>query len=472
MKSIGARLTLYYAIAATLTAAMLFVAGYILLETRLIRGLDALNAAEFHQLEVRLGTDYASLTPKVINERIRDSADAASALFYINIDEPKTGMVFYSRNLHRHPIPDVKGSHVYGVEMPDVGELRVGEFVMPPFDVTIATPMAQVREGLRSYVEICFGLLVAMLLVSIAIGMGLSRLILKPINFIRETANRISSDNLSERIPLSANNDELTDLTRLLNQMFDRLEVSFTQIKRFAADASHELKTPLSLIKLHGEKLLEDGKLHSEGVDAVLVQLEEVARLNQIIEEMLFLSRAEAHTVKLALKPQNTLPILESFEQDAHVLAEHRCQRFEFVRHGDGIVAYEARWLRQIWLNLLTNALNASPPDGLVTMSSSFDDKVWRVVVEDEGPGVLPTQVNEIFERFTQFGSPEHRAGGSGLGLAICRSIAMLHGGEIGAANRKDRSGLRVTVTLPLVAAYHPHAAPRVKTITRAARPA
>jgi len=450
MKSIGARLTLLYAGAATATAALLFIAGYLLLESRLIRGLDQLNATEFQQLRVRLGADYASLTPKIINERIRDSADAASALFFINVDEPRTGMVFYSRNLNHRSIPDVKGQHIYNAEMPGIGEVRAGEFVMPPFDVSIATPMAQVRDSMRSYIEVCAGLLLLMLFLSAAIGFGMSRVVLRPLNFIRETATRINSDNLSERIPAPTHQDELADLTRLLNQMFARLENSFNQIKRFAADASHELKTPLSLIRLHAEKLLEDSALSGASMDALVVQLEELARLNQIIDEMLFLSRADAQVIKLNLARRDPTELLKSFEQDAIVLAEHEGDRqFKLVLEGAGTAAFEERWLRQVWLNLLTNALNASPPRSSVTMHSRFIDGQWLVTVEDEGPGLANEQLDQIFNCFTQFGSPEHRARGSGLGLAISRSIVALHGGQISAHNRIDRSGLSVTVSLP-----------------------
>jgi two-component system heavy metal sensor histidine kinase CusS len=451
MKSIGARLTLFYACATTATAALLFLAGFLLLETRLIRGLDQLNATEFRQLQVRLGSDYASLTPKIINERIRESADATSALFFINVDEPRTGMVFYSHNLNNRSIPDVKGKHIYNAEMPVIGEVRVGEFVMAPFDVSIATPMAQVRDSMHSYIEVCAGLLLLMLFISAAIGLGMSRVVLQPLNFIRETANRINSDNLSERIPTLTHQDELADLTQLLNQMFARLESSFNQIKRFAADASHELKTPLSLIRLHAEKLLDDTALSGASMDAVVVQLEELARLNQIIDEMLFLSRADAQAIKLDLVNHDACNLLSGFEQDAIALAEHEDQRkFLLSLEGNGLVAVDERWLRQVWLNLLSNALNASPPHGHVTMRSRFSGGRWLVTIEDEGEGLADEQLDQIFNRFTQFGSPEHRARGSGLGLAISRSIVALHGGQISAHNRADRAGLSVTVSLPV----------------------
>ena len=447
MRSIGARLTLLYAAAATASAAVLFVSGYVMLNQRLVHGLDALNAAEFEQLKVRLGPDHRTLTPRIIDERIRETADAGSALFFINVDEPKSGMVFYSRNLNHRSIPDVKGQHIYNAELPGIGEIRVQEFVMAPFDVTIATPMTQVRSSMRSYIAVCAGLLLTMLFASAAIGLGLSNMVLRPLKQIRETAKRISSDNLSERIPVPAHEDELTDLAQLLNQMFGRLENSFAQVKRFAAEASHELKTPLSLIRLHGEKLLEDETLPPQSVDAIVVQLEEVARLNRTIEEMLFLSRIEANAVPLDLREDTPARMLASFGQDAQVLADRR--RFQLEVHGEGTVACEERWLRQVWLNLLTNAFAATADAGLVTMTSRIGDGVWQLVVEDDGPGLRHEELERIFERFAQFGPVERRSTGSGLGLAISRGIVALHAGEIVAENRRDRTGLRVTVTIP-----------------------
>jgi two-component system heavy metal sensor histidine kinase CusS len=447
--SIRNRMTFYYAAAATASAATLFLAGYMLLDSQLVSSLDDLNAAEFRQLKVRLGTDYRTLTPKIIDQRIRDSADAASALFYINVDEPSSGMVFYSRNLHNRSIPDVKGLHNYTVAMADVGEVRVGEFFLPPFDVTIATPMAPVHNSMRSYIEVSAALMLTMLCVSVLIGLWLSRVILRPLLFIRETANRISSDNLNERIPLPVHNDELTDLARLLNQMFARLENSFNQIKRFAAEASHELKTPLSLIRLHGERVLEDETLPPGIVDAVLVQLDEVARLNQIIDEMLFLSRAEANAIPLALEAAEPEQMLRNFEQDAIVLAEHNRSVFRLRCDGAGRVAFEERWLRQVWLNLLTNALNVSPEGATVSMHAQFAESRWLVTIEDEGPGLDDDKLSRIFDHFTQFGASARSGQGSGLGLAISRSIVLLHGGSITAENRADHSGLRVTVSLP-----------------------
>jgi two-component system heavy metal sensor histidine kinase CusS len=454
VKSIGARLAFWYAGAATATLACLFVAGYYLLQNHLIKGLDLLNHAQFEQIKAHLGDDYASLNPALIDARIRETTNYASVLFYITIDDPKSLVrpIFYSTNLRGQEIPDVKGRRVYNATVNDIGELRVAEFILGPFDVTIATPLNSVREATGDYLEICLWLLLVMAAVSAAIGRGLSRLALRPVRLIRETASHISSDNLGERIPVANVRDEMSELAQLLNQMFDRLEKAFDEIRRFTAEASHELKTPLSMIRLQAERLLEKGDLSAANEESVHVQLEEVSRLSQIIEELLFLSRAEAREIELNLARHDPEAILANFVQDARVLLEHEGLHFEQSHAGSAVILAEPRWLRRVLLNMLTNALKASPPHGSITLCSRVESGTWRVSLDDQGKGV-PTEFREkIFERF--FRLPTGRDSdetGSGLGLAICRSIVSLHRGKMWAEAAPSASGLRVVFTIPTI---------------------
>jgi two-component system heavy metal sensor histidine kinase CusS len=442
MRSISTRLAAWYALAATVTLACLFIVGYQLLENYLIHGLDMLNKAEFEQISARLGPNYQALTPEVINQRIRQTTQYASVLFYIDVHNHQR-TVFYSANLRGQPIPDVPHEHLYDGSIPGIGPLRIAEFILPPFDVTIATSSDQIQKVMDGYVEVCTGLLCAMLAVSSIIGIALSRLALRPVRLIRETASRIGSDNLSERIPVSGVRDEISELARLLNQMFDRLESSFKQVRRFAAEASHELKTPLSLIRLQAEKLLVAGTLAPAEEDAVQMQLEELARLNRIIEEMLFLSRAEARAITLQLQQQDPSHFLHAFAQDARVLAEHHGRHFVLAREGEGLVTFEAQRIRQVLLNLLANALCASPRDGVISLRSAFGAGVWRVSLEDQGPGVPASERERIFQRFVRLGTLSDERG-SGLGLAICRSIIELHYGRIWAEDAANAPGLKV----------------------------
>jgi signal transduction histidine kinase len=465
MKSIGARLAFWYALAATTAFACLTVAGYFMLERYLVHGLDLLNAAEFKQIKAHLLSDDSPLDADIIERRIRETTEYASVLFYIDVHGKKTGPVFRSSNLHGLTIPDVPHRRIFDASVPGIGEMRVGEFILQPYDVMIATPLHPVSSVMDAYVEVSAALMAVMVAVSAALGFGLSRLALRPLRLIQATANRIRSDNLGERIKVAEVRDEVSNLACLLNQMFDRLEASFNQIRRFTADASHELKTPLSLMRLHVEKLLLDGGLTVGQEEALHVQLEEIDRLNKIIEDLLFLSRAEARAIPLDLKPRSPAAFLDGFAPDARALAEHAGLTCSIRHAGSNAVVFDPKWIRQVMLNLVKNSMAAAPANTCITISSESSTSLWRVIVEDEGPGVPADERERIFERFVRLGSAarlDDRR--TGLGLAICRSILELHAGRIFASEGPEGLGLCVIFEIPIrepVAAPEPTEVPQ-----------
>jgi signal transduction histidine kinase len=437
VKSLGSRLALLYAFVSTATLVLLFVAGYYLLHQYLVHGLDLLNEAEFEQIKV------------------------TSVLFFIDVHAQSRGVLFSSTNLSGQRIPDVPGEHRYNATLAGLGELRVGEFLLDKLDVTVATSLSQVHKVMDGYAEISLVLVCLMLVLSLITGFALSRTALRPVRLIQETANHIRSDNLSERIPVADVRDEISQLARLLNEMFDRLESSFTQIQQFSAVASHELKTPLALVRLQAERLLVQGGLRPEQEEALQLQLEEIARLHKIIEDLLFLSRVEAQGVTPELRRSDPRPFLEAFAQDAGALAESRGVRFAATLVGAGLVDFDPKWIRQVLLNLLANALRYSPRGGLVTLASEFTVDHWRVALEDGGPGVPPEQRERIFERFVRLdaGGPAGEAG-SGLGLTISRGIIARHHGSIRAEASTRGPGLRVVFELPIAGSGRNEARP------------
>jgi len=456
VKSIGVRLAWWYALASLVTMFCLFLFCRYFLEQYLIHGLDLLLEDEFSQVSSHLGNDVASLTPAEIQQRLRGTAAFESTLFSFEIHQPGRGILFRSPNLHGQPLPDIPGKHFYNALLPgSLYELRLAEFILGHTDVTIATSKEQVKRVMQAYQRIFIGLMIAMIFLSGGIGYFLSRVALRPVRLIQETANHISSDNLTERIPVAPVDDEISNLARLLNQMFDRLESSFKQIRRFTAEASHELKTPLSLVRLQAEKLLVEGGLSPAQEESVQVQLEEISRLNQIIEELLFLSRAEARAITLVTHREDPRVFLQVFAQDARVLAEHRSLHFQERIAGSGPVDFDPKWIRQVLLNLLANAINASPAGATITLISSRPDGMWQVGIEDQGRGVPEDQRERIFERFVRLGEPngDEPEKGSGLGLAISRSIIGLHHGQIRAETGPEGRGLRVVFEIPVAAA-------------------
>lgn len=449
MKSIGSRITLWYAITVTATLACLFIAGHFLLDRYLVKQLDELNEAQFKHLKATLGRDYAKLTPPEIDDRIRQATESASSLFYIDMHASMANRFFKSSNLHGQSIPDIAGERAYSIGMDTIGEVRVSEFQLAPFDVIVATPLAPVRDLMAGYRLVFLGLLGTALVISVAVGYGLSRLILHPVRVIQATANRIRSDDLSQRIPVGDVKDEIAQLSAFLNQMFDRLEMSFAEIRRFAAEASHELKTPMSLVALHAERLLVSDGLTQQQMDSVAVILEELGRVNRIIDELLFLSRADAGAVLVELREQSPVALLSAFAQDASALAEHVGKVFAWSHRGEGEVNIDGPRIRQVLLNLLTNALRVCPQGGVVYLDSTLAAGTWRISMVDEGPGLTPDECERIFERFVRLPSPGQDQRGSGLGLAICRSIVAMHKGNIWATSRDVGRGLRVVIEIP-----------------------
>ncbi|MDB6165303.1 MAG: cusS [Lacunisphaera sp.] len=449
MRSIGTRLAIWYAVASAVSLAGAAMTGFYLLERHLVRNIDEQNRAEFQQLRAVLRPDFTILDPEPMAERLRNATDSTQTIFFIEAWQRTMGTVFATDNLQNRSMASSRNELVFNATLDGVGDLRVGQFKLGRMTILVASSLASVQDVRTIYLEVSAGLVAVMAVVSSALGFGLSRVALQPMRAIQRTAEHISSDNLSERIPVAAVDDEISNLARLLNRTFDRLETSFNQVRRFTAEASHELKTPLTLARVHAEKLLAippGTPGHDESVQNIL---EELAQLEKIIEELLLLSRAEANAVPLEMRLLNPHTFLRAFVQDARVLGEFREVRIEERYDGTGTAEFDPKWIRQVLLNLLTNALRVSPRGGVITVTSRIDSQVWRLTLEDEGPGVPPDQMERIFERFFRLAHEQDGKEGSGLGLAISRSFVALHRGRIYAEQTERSHGLRVIVELP-----------------------
>jgi signal transduction histidine kinase len=289
----------------------------------------------------------------------------------------------------------------------------------------------------------------AVLLFSFGIGYVLCEITLQPLRAIEQTARRISVSNLKERIPLPRTKDEIARLAELLNAMFDRLEQSFEQIKQFTADFSHELRTPLSIISLHAEKVMKRARLDQESTDALAEVLSEARRLNQIIDQLLTLAKAEAQTLPLNLVQHSTSRFIDDFAEDASALAEAAGKHFILRENEEMNIAFDASWIRQVLFNLLSNAIKFSPAGGKIELSACMDHDTWRLSMADEGPGIPIDFREAIFDRFKQIRRSADEPQGSGLGLAVSKSIVELHGGTIRCEDRNGTKGTTIVVCLP-----------------------
>jgi signal transduction histidine kinase len=442
-----------FAVLVTATMAVVLGLGGWLLSREAVTGLDLLNHAEYVEIGDRLGPNPAALSDPEIDRRVRPHTEVDAALYFFQIHSDTGRLLFRSANLGAAVLPDLSGGPLERtVALPGVGDVRLCEFYDGSLHVQIASALAPARRLLRGYAHVSLLLLGGVAVASVGLGWGFARLTLLPVRAIHDTAARIRADNLGERIPVPRGRDELAALVSLLNQMFDRLESSFAQVKRFTADASHELKTPLTSMRLNLEKLRLRCATDPEATAAIEDVLEELEHLRRITESLLFLAKAESGTLVLTKTTVQTGEFVRNFAEDASALAEDGGILFQVARSDPGRVRGEPTLVRQLLLNLVTNALRVSPRNSVVTFESIVTPDQWRLMVTDQGPGLPPDQLERVFERFQRYGPTSGQKGpdaGMGLGLAISRSIAALHGGSIRAENRSGGAGFQVIVELP-----------------------
>ncbi len=451
MRSISTRLTLWYAFAVTLTAMVFILCGHFLIQHSYIEGIDQLNDKEFTEIRNRVKPLMAEGNVEAALEAVKHHAELDAALYFFQVGTSHDEPIFRSANLGEHYLPaSVHLSHRTTFSHPELGRLRVGDYEVGGLDVNIASSLKGLDGLFKNLYRIAVGSLLVVFILSLVTGRLLSRIALRPISDIQETASRISASNLSERIEITNTDDEIGRLGSFLNTMFDRLERSFNEIRKFTADASHELKTPLSLIRLGSERIrsaLDDAD--KDTVQLLDNQLEIIDSLNKVVEDLLVLAQADAGTLRLTRKRIDITDLLNDFAEDAQVLCESKGLEFTFTNTCDGQMIGDEVWLRHVLFNLISNALKFTPDGGHIALNSRKSGDRWQVILMDDGPGIPEDKLQLVFQRFYNESDPSGSKG-SGLGLALCKGIVDMHQGDIRLSNKREGTGLVVEITLPL----------------------
>ncbi len=291
------------------------------------------------------------------------------------------------------------------------------------------------------------------LLLSGAVGLGLSQAIARPLRSLTAAAEAVARGQLDQQVPIRSQ-DELGHLSRAFNEMTARLRAARQMQTDFVANVSHELRTPLTSVKGLVETL-RDGAVDDPQVrDRFLETVEgETDRLIRLVNDLLLLSRADSEALNLQRQPVNMVQLVRSTVDRLTPQAKARdlVLRVETVSNGDSPLAWADRdRIEQVLLNLLDNAIKYSRPGGAVTIAvHGGAGQPVRVQVRDEGIGIPAKELTRIGERFYRADRARSRAGGgSGLGLAIAQALVVAHGGELRLQSQEDK-GTVVTFTLP-----------------------
>jgi heavy metal sensor kinase len=301
--------------------------------------------------------------------------------------------------------------------------------------------------------ELLFSLAIVFpLILGIAIGggYGIMRRVVRPLDEIATTAERITSRNLNERLPVAATGDEIEKLALALNRMMGRLEESFHHINRFSADASHEIRTPLAIIRGELENAHQSAELSPEMRETVRSALEEAERLSRIVEQLLEISRLEAGETLVDRTRFDFSEMTRTTVEQMRLLAEEKNQTLVFESARPLDIEGDRMRLKQIVVNLVDNAIKYTPEGGSISVSNFANDGKVVLEVSDTGLGVPSESAAHIFDRFYRVDKARSRQlGGAGLGLAIVKSICVAYGGTI-ALRYPDGPGIVFRVELPM----------------------
>ena len=314
----------------------------------------------------------------------------------------------------------------------------------------LARPIGELQTSL---VEVGMMLALGVLLLTGAaasLGYWLAGRALRPVRVMSATARGLSEQDLHRRIRLDLPpGDEIGELADTFNAMLARLEAAFGGLERFTADAAHELRAPLALMRTQVDVTLRRRRTIDEYQASHRTLLEEIDRLARMADHLLLLARADAGGLDARKVPLEIAALLEEVVERWRAAAREKPVAFEAeLATLDGLVSADSDLLRRLFDNLLDNALRHTPAGGAISLSAALTGGRWEILIADTGPGV-PVAIREnLFERFVRGdGARQRSTGGAGLGLSLCAAIATAHDGSI-RLESPELPGARFVVSL------------------------
>ncbi len=319
--------------------------------------------------------------------------------------------------------------------------------------VLVATSTGQLPFGPAELLRSMLFISPIVLIGAALVGYWLAGTSLRPVEGIMDEVEAISDGrSLHRRLAVPVSGDEIARLALTVNGMLARLEQSFGSLHRFTADASHELKTPLQVLRVGVERALVHPGIPQEILESLDETLAQINEMTEMVESLLTLARADEGGVPLAVVQADLRDILSDVAETAGMLGESGGIRVTSEMPAAPVpMAVDPHRIREMLLNLVTNAVKYTPPGGTVGVGLAEEDDTVTFFVRDTGIGIAPGDLPHIFDRFWRADPARSRTGerpGTGLGLAITKWIAEAHGGSITVQSRPGR-GTVFSVRLP-----------------------
>jgi heavy metal sensor kinase len=459
--SIGARWALRYTVAMSVTLAVFAVGVYAAVSRRINR--EAVLVTEIHARELvdSLRTQseehareevLAWMESRIARSVEEEAPDLALGIEYLDA-QGRTICVAGSLAGAGVPIPlDVlngkRASSTRAVNLDGEYAHLVTVMAAPGGYVQVAIGTRRYAANLAFVREVLFGSLPVMLAATGFIGWYLARRSLDPLGAMSRTARRISSASLDERLPTRGSGDELDQLAATLNEMMERIREGVERMRRFNANAAHELRTPLNRLCGEIEATLQRERSAEEYRSVLEHALDQAHELSGGVNALLRLAQLEEGLPPESLGPVDLAALLATLVEFFAPLAEERGIEVTAEALPEALVTADGGWLRQLFSNLVDNAVKYCAPGCHVRISATRESDAVCVSVADDGPGIPRAELATLFERYGR-GAAQRNLPGYGLGLPIAREIARAHGGRITVESEVGR-GTTFRVWLPL----------------------
>jgi two-component system, OmpR family, heavy metal sensor histidine kinase CusS len=433
--SIRMRLTLSYCLLLTVTLGLLATGLFLVLERNLYAATDEELRDRLEGVQRLMERVIPRLSGEDLNDEFHEHSGLTPGGDMLEVWDQGGQVVFESPSIRDYDItmPPQHVSASYNNLIVRNRPLRILSSTVTvrgsSYTVLLATPVGAVRDVVARFGWLLLWSLPAVLFLAALGGYWMSRRALAPVDEITRTAHSISARNLSQRLKTPNTGDELQRLSETLNDMMARIQAAFQKITQFTADASHELRTPIALIRTTAELSLRKQRDDADYRAALTDILGEAERTSSLIESLMLLARADSEAEGLRLSPTDLTPILIDVSEQCRRLSEAKnIQWTADVEGRECMVCGNAQALRRLFLIVIDNAVKYTHPGGHVSIRLSWMGNAPTVVIADTGIGIAPEDVPLIFERFYRADKARTRdIGGAGLGLSIARWIADAH---------------------------------------------
>jgi two-component system, OmpR family, sensor kinase len=318
-----------------------------------------------------------------------------------------------------------------------------------PYSVIVLGSLEPVAADLAIIRRVLYIGLPLLILVAGFGGFWLATRSLRPLRVMAEQAHGITGRNLSKRLEIGPSSEELAALAQTFNELLARLDTSFETMRRFIADASHELRTPIAVIRGEADVALGRNRSPAEYRESLAVIQDEAKRLTRLVGDLLNLARADAGHCRIEVREVYLNDLVAECCRSVQALAAAGNVALECRGGGDAAYRGDEELLRRMVLNLLDNAIRYTPAGGKVVAAVEREDAAVRILVSDTGLGIPPEAAPHVFERFYRVdGARSRQEGGFGLGLAIVKWVAESHHGRVELSS-VPVAGSTFTVLLP-----------------------